>query len=167
MVNSYQITNFHFNVTFQGLSDGANTDMQFQSVSGLNVQYDTESFKEGGENRFEHVIPTRAKYSDLVLKRGIFRPNDSGITKWCKKAFDNMEFEPLNLDVALLNQNHEPLLLWKIVHAYPKNWKLADFNAEKGEVLIETFELNYNYFTMIEPNGDRIPKFHSKRPNGG
>lgn len=148
MINGYQITGFHFKVSFNDLEGNTESDIQFQSVSGLNVQYDTESYKEGGENRFEHVVPTRSKYSDLVLKRGIFRPGDSGITQWCKNAFDNMQFKPLNLEVILLDQEHEPLLQWNVVHAYPKNWKLSDLNAEKGEVLIETFELNYNYFIM-------------------
>lgn len=151
MVNGYQITSFHFEVSFKNLEGNTSTDVQFQSVSGLNVQFDTESYKEAGENRFEHVVPTRTKYPDLVLKRGIFRPKDSGITKWCQDAFDNMKFKPLNIDVILLGQKHEPLMIWQVIHAYPKNWKLSDFNAEKGEVLIETFELNYNYFTYKEP----------------
>ena len=34
----------------------------------------------------------------------------------------------------------------KIMHAWPKNWKIGELNAERGEVLIETLELNYNYF---------------------
>jgi len=46
-------------------------DARFQTVSGLSVEYDYESFKEGGENRFEHKLPVRTKYADMVLKRGM------------------------------------------------------------------------------------------------
>ena len=163
MVGDYQITSFHFQVTFHGLKKfkekNEKDDIRFQSVSGLNVQYDTESYKEGGENRFEHVIPVRTKYSDLVLKRGIFQPGESVLTQWCINAFDNMKFKPINLSVELLDENHNTLLNWEVIHAYPKNWKLADFNAEKGEVLIETFELSYNYYTLNSFDRNKLKKF--------
>lgn len=167
MVGDYQITSFHFQVTFHGLNSfrgkGQKEDLRFQSVSGLNVQLDTESYKEGGENRFEHVVPVRSKYPDLVLKRGVFQPNESVLTEWCINAFDNMIFKPINLSVDLLDESHNKLLHWDIIHAYPKNWKLSDFNAEKGEVLIETFELNYNYFRLNSSAFDRtkLEKFNS------
>ena len=138
--------NFYFTVNFLGVEGLTSEDIKFQSVSGLNAQVETESIKEGGENRFEHVVPTRMKFSDLVLKRGILRPDQSGVTEWCKKAIERQIYEPSDLLIHLLNVNAEPLMTWKVVHAYPKKWQVADLNAEKGEVLIETVELNYNFF---------------------
>ena len=143
----YQTVGFHFMVSFAELGGNQN-DIRFQSVTGLDVQIETDTIKEAGENRFEHVVPVRTKYSDLVLKRGVLHPGQSDITKWCKKAFDEMSFKPINLTVELLNELHEPLMVWKVIHAWPKSWKIGEMNAERGEVLIETFELNYNYFTF-------------------
>ena len=150
----YPPVGFHFMV--EGVGDGL--DICFQSVSGLSAQIQTETWKEGGENRFEHTLPVRTKYSDLVLKRGVFKPGTSGWTDWFKEVFTNMLnpnsesegpfIKPRDLTIKLLNENHEPLMTWKVVHAWPKNWKLADLNAERGEVLIETLELNYNYFEL-------------------
>jgi len=40
---------------------------------------------------------------------------------------------------------------WVVIHAWPKNWKLGEFNAERSEVLIETLELNYNRFEFVTP----------------
>ncbi|HVI44768.1 MAG TPA: phage tail protein [Chitinophaga sp.] len=148
----YPPVGFHFKVEFLfGGKDGlqrSGNDILFQSVSGLNFQMQTESFREGGENRFEHVIPVRNKCTDLVLRRGIFKPSDSSISKWCLDAFKNFSFSPVDLVVSLLDEKHQPLMTWKVHRAWPKNWKVADFNADKGEVVIETFELNYNYFTL-------------------
>lgn len=126
-------------------------DVRFQSVSGLDVQLDTENVKEGGENRFEHVLPGRTKYSDLSLKRGLLLPSQSAVAQWCLDAFQRLEVLPINLTVTLLNENHEPLLEWKVIHAWPKSWKFNELNAEKGEVFIETLELNYNRFEIAEP----------------
>ncbi|GJM34471.1 MAG: hypothetical protein DHS20C18_34720 [Saprospiraceae bacterium] len=142
----YFAPNFYFTVTFLGLDGLSAEDIKFQSVAGLNGQIETESIKEGGENRFEHVVPTRAKFSDLILKRGVLRPDQSGVTEWCKKAIERQIYEPSDLLVSLLNENAETLMQWKVIHAYPKNWKIGDLNAEKGEVLVEAVELNYNYF---------------------
>ena len=50
--------------------DGAESDTSFQEVSGLEVQFETEDVVEGGQNRFVHRLPTRTKYSNLLLKRG-------------------------------------------------------------------------------------------------
>lgn len=144
----YPPTGFHFRVRIDDMESAG--DIRFQSVSGLNVQLQTESFKEGGENRFEHAMPTRTKYSDLVLKRGIMLPDPkrNNITAWIKNAVENFIIEPKNLTVELLDENHEPLLVWKVEHAWPKNWKVDDLNAEQGKVLIETIELNVNRFRL-------------------
>lgn len=142
--NVYQTVGFHFRVIF-GFQQKSEIDVRFQAVTGLDVQMETESIKEGGENRFEHVVPTRTKYSDLVLKRGLLSPDhQSKITEWCKNTFDNYLIEPIDLQVHLLDEEHNAMMKWDIIHAWPKNWKLAELNAERSEVLIETLELNYN-----------------------
>ena len=147
----WQHVNFHFEVSFNGIGSG-HLDAKFQSVTGLDVQFETETLKEGGENRFEHVIPTRRRYADLILKRGLLSEEDNSLlTDWCKSAFERSLIRPVNLDVILLNEEHKPLLKWKVIHAWPKNWKMGELNAEKGEVLIETLELTYNRFEFVNP----------------
>lgn len=147
----YQTVGFHFKVIFSGLSNQAEVDGRFKSVTGLDAQIETEIIKEGGENRFEHVVPTRRKYSDLVLQRGLLSPaSSSAVTAWCKKAFDRFEITPITMQVHLLNESHAPIMKWDIIHAWPKSWKTAELNAERSEVLIETLELNYNYYEFKE-----------------
>lgn len=143
----YQTVGFHFRVIFTGLGDKKDSfDVRFQSVTGLDVQMETESIREGGENRFEHVVPVRTKYADLVLKRGLLSPKTkSSMTRWCQRAFDRYEIVPINLEVYLLNESHNAMMKWEVVHAWPKNWKFGELNAERSEVLLETLELNYNY----------------------
>lgn len=154
MASDYQIVGFHFRVSFLNLPTSKDeADMKFQSVTGLDVQIDKESIKEGGENRFEHSIPGRRKYTTLTLKRGILKPNDSGLTKWFQEAFQNLIITPIGkVNVELLNENHDVLMQWELSHVWPVSWKVGELNAERGEVLIETLELNYNYFKFVEVN---------------
>lgn len=146
MSTYYPPVGFHFKVEFDGITD-QETDVQFQTVSGLSVDIETEEFSEGGENRFKHKFPVRTKFPNLVLKRGMV--TDSKLIDWCKDAIESFEFSPANLTVKLLNGDHEPLITWNIVHAYPVKWDIGDLNAEENKLVIETIELSYNYFRII------------------
>jgi phage tail-like protein len=143
----YQAVNFHFKVAFKD-----NVDVRFQSVSGLDATIDTETIREGGENRFEHVIPTRRKYGPLVLKRGLLSPAQSSVTRWLKQAFDEERIVPLDtLQIILLNESHNALMQWTVNNVWPRSWKLGELNAENGAILIETLELNYNRLIFENP----------------
>jgi phage tail-like protein len=139
--------NFHFRVDFPG----GGRDLRFQSVSGLDSTLDTESIREGGVNGYEHVVPVRRKYGPLILKRGILKPSDSKVTKWLKKAFNQESVEPYpSIDIILLDEEHNPLMKWTISNVWPRSWKVGELDAMKGEILLETLELNYN--TLIFNN---------------
>ncbi|MDX1636325.1 MAG: phage tail protein [Balneolaceae bacterium] len=145
MATSYPPVSFHYLVSFNGIGDSA-IDTQFQSVSGLGAEVKTETFKEGGENRFEHVVPIRANYTDLTLKRGLV--SDSELISWFTDTFESMQVQPATIDIILLNENSEPLISWNVVHAWPKKWSISDFDAEQNAIAIETLELHYRSFSI-------------------
>ncbi len=143
MSNYYPPLGFHFLVEFANQKD----EYQFQSVSGLTVDLETEEFKEGGENRFKYKLPMRAKYPNLILKRGLLA--NSKLIDWCKKAVEGFDFKPTDVVIKLLNEENEPLLTWNVVNAYPVKWTVGDFNAEESQIVIETIELSYSYFKTL------------------
>ncbi len=142
MANYYPPLGFHFKVEFSNIKG----EFQFQSVSGLNVELETEQIAEGGENRFKHKLPVRTKYPNLVLKRGVLV--NSELIRWCRSAVESFEITPADMTISLLNEEHEPLITWNVVHAWPVKWSVADLNAEENKVAIETIELAYNYFNI-------------------
>lgn len=146
-LGEYPPVGFHFSVVFQ-LLPAAPGDIMFQEVSGLSVDMEMESYVEGGENRFTHQLPTRTRYSDLTLKRGI-APMSSGVFNWARNAIEFFHFQPVNLVVSLLNEAHTPIASWYVVNAIPKRWEVSAFNAEQSSVVIETITLSYQYFKNI------------------
>jgi phage tail-like protein len=144
MVDYYPPWGFYYRVEFS-ISKEKN-DARFQSVSGLSVEYDYETIKEGGENRFEHKLPVRTRYGDMVLKRGML--TDSGVITWFLAAFRDRQFEPADMNIVLMNEAGEPLRTWKIAGAIPKKWLVSDLNSGENAVVIETLELTYRYFTI-------------------
>ena len=109
MANYYPPVGFHFKVEVLDLPPNAH-DVRFTEVSGLSVELGTEEIAEGGENRFLQKFPTRAKYPELVLKRGLLA--NSEIVKWIRECIEDLNIQPKNIDVKLLNEKHEPMLTW-------------------------------------------------------
>ena len=145
MATSYPPTGFHFRVEVLGI-DPDDNDVRFADVGGLSAEMTTQEIAEGGENRFLQKFPVRTKYPELVLKRGMFV--SSKITDWIRKSIDDFVIEPHNIDVMLLNEEHEPLMTWHVVNAYPTKWVVSDLSATNNAVVIETLQFFYQYFRV-------------------
>ncbi|HWM41425.1 MAG TPA: phage tail protein [Burkholderiales bacterium] len=159
MAHYYPPPVFHFKVEVQlaGLRrpDGKpakfppnDNDVRFAEASGLSMEMTSEEMPEGGENRFVQKYPLRAKYPELVLKRGLLVR--SSVFEWMRGAIQDFLILPTDVFVKLLNPEHEPLMTWHLVNAYPTKWTLGDLNASGNAVAIETLQLYYQYFS-VEP----------------
>jgi len=144
MPTYYPPVSFHFRVEVLGLSN--DNDARFTEVGGLSLEVTTEEVAEGGENRFVQKYPGRVKYPELVLKRGLL--TRSGIFDWIKDSIARDQIQPKNVDVMLLNENHEPLVTWHVVNAFPTKWAVSDLNAASNTVVVETLQFFYQYFTV-------------------
>jgi phage tail-like protein len=136
---------FHFKVEVLGLPPNDH-DVRFSEVGGLSVEMGTEEVAEGGENRFTQKYPLRAKYPELVLKRGLLR--NSEVWNWARECIEDYRITLKDLDVKLLDEEHQPLVTWHVVGAYPTKWALADLNATSNTIAVETLQLFYQYFTV-------------------
>jgi phage tail-like protein len=145
MSNYYPPVGFHFKVEVLGLPPNDH-DVRFTEVSGLSAELATEEISEGGENRFLQKYPIRTKYPELVLKRGLLL--NSEILNWIQQCIEDLQIQPKNIDVKLLNENHQPLITWHLANAYPTKWSVSDFNATGNAVVIESLQFFYQYFTV-------------------
>ena len=136
---------FHFRVELQFSNGSEDVDMRFQEVTGLSAELGVEEVAEGGENRFSHRLPNRAKFGNLVLKRGM--ASSSSLISWVENAIYNFEFEPVDAIVSMLNEKHEPVFTWSFKKVWPVKWQASDLKAQDNAIAIETFELTYDHFT--------------------
>lgn len=156
---TYPLTGYHFLVAFE-LFPQLPHDFRFQEVSGLTVNMEMESYREGGQNRFEHQLPVKTSYTDLTLKRGMFEL-PSGVMAWCINAVQHFQFQPTNLLVSLLNDQHIPVQSWYVVNAIPKSVEFSSLNAEQSQVAIETLVLSYNYFNVLNLSAAMAASLHA------
>ncbi len=142
----YPFTGFHFLVVFEIFPQVPN-DFRFQEVTGLTVDVNLDTYNEGGENRFVHRLPGRTKYGDLVLKRGMTLV--SGVTAWCIDAIENFNYQPTNMLISLLNEDHLPVSSWYITNAIPIKYDITGLNAEQNQIVIESMTLRYEYYRTL------------------
>jgi phage tail-like protein len=146
-VTEYPPVAFHFEVAFTFEPKGSSpVKVRCQEVSGLSKEMTTEELIEGGENRFVYRFPKGTKYNNLVLRRGM--KVESKVIDWIRDAIDNFDFSPANVTVNLLNTEHEPLVTWEFQRCWPVKWTTSDLKAQDNAIVIETLELNYDFYSQ-------------------
>lgn len=131
---NYPLPKFHFQVEWGGANIG------FTEVSGLDVQTDPIEYRDGAS--FEYVktkMPGMQKFSNITLKRGTFQGDNDFYAWWNSVALNTIERR--NVTISLLNEKHEPVVVWKVKNAWPIKVQSTDLKADGNEVAIETIEL--------------------------
>lgn len=129
-------------------SSKSTVDNSFQEVGGLSVEYDSESVSEGGENRFAHKLPTKTKYQNLVLKRGLVL-SSSKFSVWCLDTMSSnlgKAIAPKNIFVSLLNEKGTPAMTWQFFNAWPIKMQVSDLQAMENKIALETLEFSFQYY---------------------
>ena len=138
---SYPHTKNHFRVEWGG------TNVGFMEVSGLSIELDVVDYREGSspENSVRKM-PGMKKFSDVVLKRGIVK-NDDDFYRWISTATFN-QVERRDVVISLLNEQHEPVVVWKLRNAFPSKLEYSTLNAHSSDVIIESLTLAHEGLTV-------------------
>jgi phage tail-like protein len=125
---------YHFIVEWGG------TRLGFTEVSGLEISTDVVEYREGADpNQAAHKMPGLTHYKNIVLKRGILK-GDNDFFNWINTIKLN-QVERRDIIIKLLNENHDPVMSWKVMNAFPAKLTGPVLNANSSEVAIEELEL--------------------------
>lgn len=131
---TYPLTKFHFQVEWGG------TRIGFTEVSGLDVSLEVIEYRDGASKEYSKVkMPGMTKFSNITLKRGTF-DNDNEFYQWLNTV-QMTKIERRDITISLLNENHEPVMVWKVKNAFPVKVQSTDLKADGNEVALETLEL--------------------------
>jgi phage tail-like protein len=135
MEPTYPLPKFHFVVEWSGARIG------FTEVSGLDAETEVIEYREGSSPEYSKLrMPGMQKYSNITLKRGTFA-SDNEFFEWWKSTRTLASPQRRDLIISLLNEEHQPVFVWKIKNAFPTKVQATDLKAEGNEVAIETLEL--------------------------
>jgi phage tail-like protein len=137
----YPVPKFHFQVEWGGSKIG------FTEISGLDITTEVIEYRDGASPEYSKVkMPGQRKFSNITLKRGTFK-GDNEFYSWFNTVNLN-QIERRNLTVSLLNENHEPVVVWKVKNAWPTKVTPTDLKADGNEVAIESLELAHEGLTI-------------------
>ena len=131
---SYPLPVFHFRVEWGGQL------LAFSEVTGLNAEVQPIEYRDGLSPEFSMIkMPGLKKYGNITLKRGVMSA-DNEFFEWLKTIQLN-KAERRDVVISLLNDDHDPVLTWKVVNAWPTKLTSPDLKASGNEAAIETIEL--------------------------
>ncbi len=138
---TYPLPVFHFQVEWNGSNIG------FSEVSGLTTEKEMIEYRDGSEPSFNNLkMPGMNKYSNITLKRGIV-PSDNEFFDWLNSAKMNVP-QRRDLTISLLNEEHAPVMVWKVTQAWPLKVEGPSLNATGNETAIETIEICHEGLTI-------------------
>lgn len=123
---------YNFIVEIDGIKAG------FTNVSGLKMETEFDTVKEGGVNDYEHKLPRGIKYSDITLRRGLV---DWKLWSWYQKTVYG-EIERKNGTISLLDHSGNNVLMsWSFYGAFPIKWEGPELSADTNKVAVESLVL--------------------------
>jgi len=137
----YPLSKFHFRVEWGGARIG------FTEVSGLEVSTDPIEYRDGASPEyFKTKMPGMKKFGNITLKRGTFAADNDFFNWWNTHALNTIERR--DIVISLLNENHDPVVVWKVKNAWPVKVQSTDLKADGNEVAIESIELAHEGLTI-------------------
>ncbi|MCH9683299.1 MAG: phage tail protein [Deltaproteobacteria bacterium] len=140
---------FNFKVELSTSGGASLGDGGFQECSGLEVEMDVQELIEGGRNDGVIRRVGRAKYQNIVLKRGIFYNEgyvvNTELWKWMQQIVSGVVpvsrhdgkihvYEPYH-------DGKEVRATWSFIRALPAKIRGPELNAKTGEIAIEELHL--------------------------
>lgn len=141
MANEYPIPKFHFQVEWDGSKIG------FTEVSGLDIEREVIEYRDGSSKEYSKLkMPGLTKFSNITLKRGSFKNDNDFYDWWSSNKLETVHRR--DITISLLNEEHEPIITWKVRNAWPSKITPTDLKSDDNSVAIETMELIHEGLTI-------------------
>ncbi|MFT3781868.1 MAG: phage tail protein [Nibricoccus sp.] len=133
---NYPLPRNHFQVEWGGVRIG------FCEVSGLAIEMEAPAFRDGSSKDNSNVtMPGAFKFRNLVLKRALEKGDDD-FYEWLNKAKLNTT-ERRDVTVSLLDENHQPAMVWVFKRAFPVKLEYSTLDAQNCGPMMEVLEVTH------------------------
>lgn len=139
---------FRFTVAVEKLDLG-----QWQTCSGLKVEFKAIDVKKGGEYLAMDWLPDRVVYPKVVLKRATNADSSAKVQQWLDSTarawlLGDKKSAASNVTITLFDSNNNKVLTWSLAQARPVAWSGPDLDAMSSKLAIETLELVHQGFEV-------------------
>jgi len=121
---------YNFIVEFDGNDPATSALGGFSDVSGLSTEVTLMEYRQGNdkENRVRK-IPGLLKAGDVTLKRGIM--GQTNFWQWVQITRTDPTHRR-SVTVTLQDEQHNPILKWRLINARPMKWTGPTLAAKGG-----------------------------------
>jgi phage tail-like protein len=126
----------------------------FQEISGLAVQVETETYREGGRNESVHQLPGQVNHDNLVLKRGL--TNRRVLWDWTRDVrSSSVQNDEIQRNVRVMlrgGYKSDRMWGWEFRNAYPVRWDGPDLVSDGSgtSVAVQSIEFAHDGFDTLE-----------------
>ncbi len=130
------INRYHFLVEWGGNRN------EFLEVSGLDMGIEVIAVREGSSKvESENKIPGLLKFSDVSFTRAI-QKGDNDFFNWINtRSFGTVERRDIR--ITLLNERHEPLIIWKLRNCFPVRYSGPVLFGNSSNIATETLVITH------------------------
>jgi phage tail-like protein len=130
------------------------TDGGFQEVSGLEVEMDVQEYQEGGRNDGVIRRVGRAKYQNLVLKRGMLYSGPNGLNRelwnWLQGVVSGVRpVARYDGIIQVMSVGDEVVATWTFDRGLPARIRGPELNAKTGEIAIEELHIAHEGLRLV------------------
>jgi phage tail-like protein len=139
--NVWPLPKFYFQVKWD------KNEMNFQEVSGLDVQSEEIKYRHGNSPVFSVIkMPGMKKYGNITMKKGVFK-GDNKFWDWLNQIKLNT-IKRVPVTISLLDETGKPTMVWTLTNAWPTKISSTDLKSEGNEVAIESIEIVHEGLTI-------------------
>jgi phage tail-like protein len=134
MPAQYPLPVFHFTAGWGG------TRVGFSEITGLTQENQVIEYRDGSFPEYSPIrMPGIRKLGNITMKRGVVK-SDNDFFKWLSSIKLNT-VERRDVVISLLDEQHQPVMVWKVHNAFPVKVEGPQLKAAGNEVAIESIEI--------------------------
>lgn len=118
----------------------------FSEVSGLNIAYETTTYKESNTESGKagprvYRMPAQATNTTLTLKKGLVpTKSQAALYDWINSVRINQVIKK-DIVINLCDETGKAVVSWTVSNAFPTKLDAPTFDANSNDVAIESMEL--------------------------
>jgi phage tail-like protein len=129
-------------------------DGGFQECTGLEVDLDVQEYYEGGRNNGVVRRVGRAKYQNIVLKRGMFYGASGGVNQalwnWLQGVANGVRpVSRYDGTIQVMSVRDNVAATWTFDRGLPAKIRGPELNAKTGEVAIEELTIAHEGLRLV------------------
>lgn len=127
--------------SFHFLVEAGFSRVGFAHVQLPRMERDVIRYREGADPvDAVRLLPGLLRLGDCVLQRGVVPP-DNEFFQWMNTVRFG-QAERRDLTVQLLNESHQPTMIWRLRNTFPVGLEWSALDAQSSGILIETLRIS-------------------------